>query len=161
MVSEQKERALEVIEAIRDALRKTDPDSQERKDTLEDYTRAKELESFADHHDFITRWKYRPDEIEALAAKYDAFMTAPEPEEEPEAPQEFQRAPDKELRILKLSLARIAQALEVETEQLPVLQKQPEGMIDSPRGWNRLALCCVIKAQENADRVRASESKEE
>ena len=56
---------------------------------------------------------------------------------------EYKRTDRQELEILRVSLARIAQAVGVETEQLPVLDKSYNELApmarEEDRGWNALA----------------------
>lgn len=61
------------------------------------------------------------------------------------------RTPQEELEILRVSLARVAQVVGVETDDKPVLQKASFNelceMAREPRGWNNLAglLCGEIE----------------
>ena len=56
-----------------------------------------------------------------------------------------------DLGKLRISLARVAQSLNVETDALPVLGKAYEELCDLAqihnRGWNELAAACADKAQ--------------
>lgn len=58
----------------------------------------------------------------------------------------MERTPAEELEILRISVARVAQVLCVETKTLPVLGKPSYNelleLARKPRGWN--ALCATI-----------------
>lgn len=49
----------------------------------------------------------------------------------------------KALEILRLSVARVAQAAEIETAELPVLEGDVFALTKQPRGWNRLCAWLV------------------
>jgi hypothetical protein len=64
---------------------------------------------------------------------------------------ELDRTDGQELQILRLSMARVAQQMGVETEELPVVTGTADVIAlsrDKQRGWNRLAAACVGKARE-------------
>jgi hypothetical protein len=65
-------------------------------------------------------------------------------------------APRQELEVLRVSLARIAQATGVETERLPVLNKAYEELCDlakQDRGWNGLAARIVDRVLRQQDNL--------
>jgi hypothetical protein len=64
------------------------------------------------------------------------------------------RTPTQELEILRVSLARIAQAGGVETVRLPVLNKCYEdlcALATQDRGWNGLAARVVERIHQLSD----------
>jgi hypothetical protein len=63
------------------------------------------------------------------------------------------RTDRQELEILRVSIARVAQAIGVETTELPVIDKsfnELSEMAKQDRGWNRLcaAIVCEIRDKE-------------
>jgi hypothetical protein len=63
---------------------------------------------------------------------------------------EHERTDRQELESLRRSMARVAQALEIETNQLPVLHDDADVLgwaRERERGWNRLAAACFGKAE--------------
>lgn len=64
------------------------------------------------------------------------------------------RTPQQELEILRVALARVAQAAGVETERLPVLEKAYNELCDlakQDRGWNGLAATIVDRILRQSD----------
>jgi hypothetical protein len=66
------------------------------------------------------------------------------------------RTPTQELKDLRVSLARVAQAAGVETKKLPVLNKAYEELCDlaeQDRGWNGLAARIVDRVLRQQDNL--------
>jgi hypothetical protein len=54
------------------------------------------------------------------------------------------RTPTEELKCLRLSVARLAQKLNVQTEALPVNDEDAMNLSNTKeRGWNRLVMECI------------------